>query len=182
MPGTLIHQARDLLPGHSGFALTGWGAFVVIGLLLSVIDLREMRLPDRWVAALVAAGASALALDAASSDSWDDYRRGVTAAVALAAFYYAIRVLSRGGMGLGDVKLAAPVGLYLGYEGWGHVAVGTFLGFLFGAAVGVALMALQRAGRKTALPFGPFMMLGAWSAPLLTGPVVALVIPGWMGP
>jgi leader peptidase (prepilin peptidase)/N-methyltransferase len=69
-------------------------------------------------------------------------------------------------MGFGDVKLSGVLGLYLGWLGWGVWAVGLFLGFLFGGLFGVALIALRRGGRKTAVPFGPFMLLGVLVAVL----------------
>ena len=64
------------------------------------------------------------------------------------------------GMGLGDVKLAGVLGMYLGYLGWGTLAVGAFFGFALGAVIGITLMALGRATRKSKIPFGPFMLAG----------------------
>ena len=69
-------------------------------------------------------------------------------------------VVSKGGLGDGDVRLSPLLGAYLGWLGLGFVPVGLFLGFLFGAVVGVAAMALGRAGRRTAIPFGPFLAAG----------------------
>jgi leader peptidase (prepilin peptidase)/N-methyltransferase len=63
---------------------------------------------------------------------------------------------------MGDVKLAAVLGLYLGFLGWGNLLVGAFAAFVFGGVFGVVLMLIRRAGRKTAIPFGPWMILGAW--------------------
>ena len=72
-------------------------------------------------------------------------------------------------MGFGDVKLAGVLGLYLGWLGWGEVIVGGFLGFLFGGVVGIALMVMGKAGRKSKIPFGPFMLAGALVAILAGG-------------
>jgi leader peptidase (prepilin peptidase)/N-methyltransferase len=77
------------------------------------------------------------------------------------------------GMGYGDVKLAGLLGLYLGWLGWGPVLVGTFTGFLLGGLVGVALLVTRRAGRRTAIPFGPFMLGGAMLALFFAGPVTS---------
>ncbi len=63
-------------------------------------------------------------------------------------------------MGDGDVRLAPLLGMYLGWLNPGIVLPGLFFGFLAGAVVGVAMMAGNRAGRRTALPFGPFLALG----------------------
>ena len=76
------------------------------------------------------------------------------------AFMGIVYIASRGGMGDGDVRLSPLLGAYLGWLNPGFVAVGLFIGFLAGAVVGVAMMAAGRAGRKTAVPFGPFLALG----------------------
>ena len=75
-------------------------------------------------------------------------------------FMALVYVFSRGGMGDGDVRLSPLLGAYLGWLNPGFVGVGLFFGFFAGAAVGVAMMASGRAGRKTAVPFGPFLALG----------------------
>jgi leader peptidase (prepilin peptidase) / N-methyltransferase len=67
---------------------------------------------------------------------------------------------SKGGMGDGDVRLAPLLGMYLGWLNPGIVLPGLFFGFIFGAVVGVAMMAGNKAGRRTAVPFGPFLALG----------------------
>jgi len=84
-------------------------------------------------------------------------------------------------MGFGDVKLAGVLGLYLGYLGWGEVVTGGFLGFLFGGVVGAALMVAQRAGRKSQIPFGPFMLAGALVAILGGGALADLYLDTVLG-
>jgi len=76
------------------------------------------------------------------------------------------------GLGLGDVKLAAPLGLHLAWLGWGQLVLGAFLGFLLGGLVGVALILMRRAGLRSMLPFGPSMLVAAlltvvWGEPLV---------------
>jgi leader peptidase (prepilin peptidase)/N-methyltransferase len=75
-------------------------------------------------------------------------------------------------MGFGDVKLSGVLGLYTGWLGWGAWAVGLFLGFFLGGLFGIALLVAKKGGRKTAVPFGPFMLLGALAA-VLVGPELA---------
>lgn len=72
--------------------------------------------------------------------------------------FFLVAVLSRGGMGGGDIKLIAMIGAFLG---WQAVLLTIFLGALSGAVVGLALILLQKKGRKDPLPFGPFLALGA---------------------
>jgi leader peptidase (prepilin peptidase)/N-methyltransferase len=79
-------------------------------------------------------------------------------------------------MGDGDVRLAGLLGMYLGWIGLMHVPIGLFLGFLAGAVVGVAAMA-KGGDRKTAVPFGPFMAVGALIAMVWGHPIVNL----WLG-
>lgn len=72
--------------------------------------------------------------------------------------FYLIAVLSKGGMGGGDIKMMGMVGAFIGWKG---VLLTTLLGSLTGAIVGVSLMAFNKAGRKTKIPFGPYLALGA---------------------
>lgn len=73
-------------------------------------------------------------------------------------FFYLVAVLSRGGMGGGDIKLIAMIGAFLG---WQDVLMTIFIGALSGSIVGVFLMLFKGKGRKYPVPFGPFLALGA---------------------
>lgn len=138
-------------------------AFCVLsaGLLaLSWIDLRTRRLPREITYTVAAVGAPLLVV-AALVDGRPGRIVTMLAGAAIAlAFMGLVYVASRGGMGDGDVRLSPLLGGYLGWLGLGYVPVGLFLGFLFGAVVGVAAMVAGTAGRKTALPFGPFLAVG----------------------
>jgi leader peptidase (prepilin peptidase)/N-methyltransferase len=74
------------------------------------------------------------------------------------AFFYLIALVSRGGMGGGDIKLIAMIGAFLGWQG---AFFTIFSGALLGSLVGVILMLLGRKGRKDKVPFGPFLSSGA---------------------
>ncbi len=82
-----------------------------------------------------------------------------------------LHVVARGGFGFGDVRLGAMLGLYLAWQGLRYVPVGLFLAFVLSAITGIALMAFGRAGRRTAIPFGPFLAVGAVLA-LTAGPAL----------
>jgi len=136
--------------------------FLWVLIALSLIDLQTKLLPNAIVYPSVVAGVALLAVSAALGPGGvDDWLRGLAAMAASAAAFLVIALISPAGMGMGDVKLSGLIGLYLGYLSWGRVAVGFFLAFLVGAVVGIGLMIAGRAGRKTAIPFGPFMALGA---------------------
>jgi leader peptidase (prepilin peptidase)/N-methyltransferase len=104
--------------------------------------------------------AGLLLLPAVADGAWSAYGRALLGGVALFAFYLVLALVYPAGMGLGDVKLAGVLGMALAWLGWGVWLVGAFLGFLLGAVVGLGLMAVRRAGRRTAIPFGPFMVAG----------------------
>lgn len=145
-----------------------------ISVALALIDLDVHRLPDVIVLPSYAVLAALLLLPAALDDRWSDLLRAGLGAAALFALYALLWLVYPAGMGRGDVKLAGVLGAYLGWLGWGTVLVGGFLGFLIGGVVGGALMSVRRAGRKTALPFGPSMLLGAllavgWGQDLFRG-------------
>jgi leader peptidase (prepilin peptidase)/N-methyltransferase len=143
-----------------------------IGVAMAYVDVREHRLPDPLSAAALAGGASLLAAAAAIAGEWGAYGRAWLAAAAMFAAFLGLALLRPADLGLGDVKLAGVLGLMLGWQGWGMVVVGAFLGFLFGGLTGVGLMLARRAGRRSSIPFGPFMLLGAlaalaWGRPLV---------------
>jgi leader peptidase (prepilin peptidase)/N-methyltransferase len=145
--------------------------FASVGLALAVIDIDTKRLPNPLtLPSYVVIGALLLIPAVVDGSRWA-YATAWMACLALFAFYLLLVVIYPRGMGLGDVKLAGVLGLVLGWLGWGELAVGGFLGFLLGAVVGGLLMVVRRAGRKTKIPFGPFMIVGAliailWGADL----------------
>jgi leader peptidase (prepilin peptidase)/N-methyltransferase len=143
-----------------------------VGLALALIDLDCKRLPDAltlpsYPVAVVLLGVAALT----GSDS-GSLLRALLGGAAMYAVYFALCFAYPAGMGFGDVKLAGVLGLYTAWIGWGAWAVGLFLGFFLGGAFGLALIALKRGGRKTAVPFGPFMLLGVLIAVLVGQPLM----------
>ena len=152
-----------------------------VGVALALIDIDTKRLPNAivlpsYVVGLVLLGAAALV-----DRSTDDLLRALLGMLALYAFYFVLAFIYPAGMGFGDVKLAGVLGLYLGWLGWAEVVTGAFLGFLFGGVIGLLLMAVRRAGRKSQLPFGPFMLAGAFVAILWGGALADLYLDGALG-
>jgi leader peptidase (prepilin peptidase)/N-methyltransferase len=135
-----------------------------LGVALAVIDLDVKRLPN---ALTLPAYPVVVALLGAASwagpGAWP-LLRGAVGMTALLALYFLLCLA--GGMGLGDVKLAGILGFALGWLGWGPLLVGTFLAFGYGAVVSIGLLLARRAGRKTRIPFGPYMVAGALTAVL----------------
>jgi len=157
----------------------GWSAELpaflylgAVGVALAAIDLIHHRLPNALTLPSYLIGAVLLAAAALVKGEPGPLLRALAGMVVLYAFYYLLMLIYPAGMGFGDVKLAGILGLYLGWLGWIEVVVGGFLGFVIGAFAGLGLMAVRRAGRKSALPFGPAMLLGALVA-ILAGEWIA---------
>ncbi|WP_129662469.1 prepilin peptidase [Phytoactinopolyspora endophytica] len=140
------------------------GAFLLVaalGAAMVYIDIREHRLPD-WLTIPAFAGAAvALGVAAAAGGDWSAYGRAWAAAAVSLVVFLLLAVLRPSDLGLGDVKLAAVIGLVLGWISWPVVVFGIFGAFVIGAVAGLALLVAGRAGRRTAIPFGPAMLLAA---------------------
>lgn len=138
---------------------------------LTAIDLEIRRLPDAVVLpSLVAITVLLAAASALTGDLWGMLRALVGGAT-LFVFYLLLAVLSRGGMGFGDVKLAPVLGVATAWIGWDAFSVGSFAAFLLGGVFGLVLLLARRAGRRSAVPFGPWMLAGAWVG-ILAGPAI----------
>ena len=146
-----------------GILLVAYWYFAAISIVLTLIDLDTRRLPNAIVLPSYAVAGALLTIAALLSSDWQSLVRAAVSMTVLFAFYSILSLIRPAGMGGGDVKLAGVIGLYLGWIGWGAVAVGAFAAFLFGGLYGIALILLRRAGRRTAIPFGPWMILGAWT-------------------
>lgn len=142
-----------------------------IALTLAMIDADVRRLPNAIVLPSYLVGVLLIVPADAARGDWWSAGRGLIAMAALSALFLALALLYPGGMGVGDVKLAGLLGLYLGRLGWSTVWIGTFTGFLLGGLVGAVLVVSGRASLKTAIPFGPFMLAGAMLALFIARPV-----------
>ena len=132
-----------------------------VGIALALIDLDVRRLPDVLTLPSYPVGIVLLGVaSAVHHDAWSFARAGIGLA-ALFGFYFTVAVVAPRGMGFGDVKLSGVLGLYLGWLGWAQLVVGAFSAFVVGALVGIGLIVFAGGGRKTKVPFGPFMLVGA---------------------
>jgi leader peptidase (prepilin peptidase) / N-methyltransferase len=166
--------ALVLLEGSAGIpgpvlelAALAWVA--AFGVALGFIDLAVHRLPDRltlpaYGGALVLFGAAALV-----TGSLGRFGLAVLFGWGMALAYLLLVIAHPAGMGLGDVKLALPLGLALGWFGGAAVVLGAAAGFLIAGVVAVVLLALRRVGRRDSIAHGPAMLLGAFAVVLLVG-------------
>ena len=142
-----------------------------ISVTLALIDLDTHLLPNRIVLPGYVVGALLLGAAGFAGGHSDDMVRAGLGLSILWAVYLSLGLIYRGGMGFGDVKLAGLLGLFLGYLGWGELVVGGFAAFLLGGLFAVGLLLTRRANRKSGIPFGPWMLAGAWVGILLGGPL-----------
>jgi leader peptidase (prepilin peptidase)/N-methyltransferase len=168
----LVEAATGLLFAAVVVAHHDDGAHIVLGLVLvaflvplALIDLDTRRLPNRLT---LPAAVAAVVLGTLLDSSGEVER--LVAGVAAGGFFLLAALAYPRGMGMGDVKLAGVLGLFLGRE----VAAALLVGLVVAAVVGVAIIARKGAaeGRKTAVAFGPFLALGAIAALLVGEPLV----------
>ena len=151
--------------------------WIIAGLLviLFVYDLRHYILPDKILFPAIGIAVGYLLFEFGALNHWKlienwslvignsaPLLNAILSAVAAAAFFFAIFAVSKGAaMGLGDVKLALFMGLFLG---WPNILVALFAAFFLGAIVGLGLIALKKKELKSEIPFGPFLIAGTFIA------------------
>ena len=136
--------------------------FVAVTVTLTLTDMDTKLIPNRilfpgTVVALVLLVGGGLIEDGP-----------VVRAVAGGAIYFAllfvVAVIARGGFGFGDVKLAFLLGMFAAYQSWETLIVAIFDAFLLGGLVSLLLVVFRIRSRKDAIPFGPYLVLGAYVA------------------
>jgi leader peptidase (prepilin peptidase) / N-methyltransferase len=162
-------------------ALPAYAYFAAIGIALAVIDLRVRRLPNAIVLPSYVVIAVLLTLSAAVDGTWWSLARAFIGGAILFAFFFGLAWFYPAGMGFGDAKLAGIVGGVLAYLSWSTLAIGAFAGVLIGALVGLTLMAIKRVGRRTAIPFGPWMIAGALVGVFASGPIAQFYVDNLLG-
>jgi leader peptidase (prepilin peptidase)/N-methyltransferase len=155
---------------HDSAAAVALGVGLVLFVVpASLIDLEHRIIPNRLTAigAVLALG-TGLALDPAGEPE------RLIAAASAGGFLLLAALAYPGGMGMGDVKLAAVIGLFLGRD----VAPAIFVALVAGVLLGIGVIASRgaREGRKTAVPFGPFLALGALVGLFAGQPIIDLYV------
>lgn len=148
--------------------LAVWLLLGPVAVLLAVVD----RLPDPLLLPLAGAALALLGVVAFVPEHAGHWPTALLGALALGGGYFALSRVDPGSLGLGEVKLALGAGTVLGWYGWPTVMLGTLAGFLLAALYGGVRLAAHRAGRGTAIPFGPFLLAGAFLG-LLVGAYTA---------
>jgi len=133
---------------------------ITFGIPLSVFDIRHHRLPNVLTGALFLSSLGAAITSSILHHEKHHLVLSFCGAIAMTAFYLLLTLLSGGGLGMGDVKLAAPLGLISGFFGLQAIWITNFIAIFVGAIFAIGLLIFARAGVKSVIPFGPFMLFG----------------------
>jgi len=149
---------------HPALVLAAACWLAVCAVALAWTDAAVQRLPDVLTVAAYTGTTVLLLLAAAAGGHWGDLLRAVAGGAILAAGYLVLVAVSRSAMGLGDAKLAASLGTMLAWAGWPALISGTLAAFLLATVYGLGLLAARRGTLRQRIPFGPFMIAGAFLA------------------
>jgi len=150
--------------GSRPLVLAAFLVVAVCGVFLAAIDLTCLRLPDVLVAGGAAVALGLLGAAALAGGELAPLVRALAGAATLGAVYLVLALVPGARLGFGDVKLAAVLGLLLGWVGWGAVLLGALFPHLINGPVVVGLLLTGRADRRTDLPLGPALLGGALAA------------------
>jgi len=163
----VVGASIGLSPALPGFLLYAWTLIVI-----AVIDADTRKIPNRLTYPLTPALAVLLVGAALVQGDPGLALRTLLGGVAAFAALLALALISPRGMGMGDVKLAAFIGLGLGHLSWGHVVLGVFGAFLLGGVVAIGLLLVRLRRRSDQLPFGPYLAVAALLAVVAGGPLI----------
>jgi leader peptidase (prepilin peptidase) / N-methyltransferase len=162
----------------TGWALPAFCYLAAISIALAAIDLDTFRLPFGIVAPSYLVAAALLGAASWAEHDGSGAVRMVAGGALLWSLYRLLHLIYPPGMGYGDVRLSGVLGLYLGWVGWGPLAVGAFSGFLVGAVVGLALVVAGRSKLRSAIPYGPYLLVGSWIGVFAGQPLGAAYLRG----
>lgn len=152
-------------------ALAPFCVLAVSLVAISAVDLEKFLIPNRIVYPTLALVVPLLVVSSGVDHRWGSLARAAIAGAAAFVGFAAVHLAVPRGMGFGDVRLAGLVGLATGWLGLGHAFVAFLAGFVLGAVIGIVVMLATGGGRKTRIPFGPFLASGAVVAVLWGGPI-----------
>ena len=132
------------------------------GARLSIIDFKSHRLPNRLVGWFVAVEILIMAVISWMASDFDRFGTALGIAGVTTIVYLLLYLVSRGSLGMGDVKFAFPLGLCVGWYSSDQWLVAIFVSFLIAGVVAVIGLVTKRMTRKSRLAFGPYMFLGTF--------------------
>jgi leader peptidase (prepilin peptidase)/N-methyltransferase len=150
-------------------ALPAFILLAALGVQLARIDFSLHLLPNPLVLLVFLGGLSLFLTSVFAGSQWASLLRALACAAILFVIYLILALISPGAIGMGDVKLAAPVGLYLGYLGWTQLLYGCLLGFVLNGVVTLLVVHSNRARRASEVAHGPSMLAAAAGVALFVG-------------
>ena len=144
-------------------------AFAAAGAVLAVVDLAEKRLPNAVIVPTLVVVSVLLVVASAGTGDWWSLLWALGGGAAMFAVYFILALISPASMGMGDVKLAAVVGMLLGWFGFSAWLIGLLAAFIVGGVIALVALALRRVTLRGSIPFGPSMLAGALVAVLVAG-------------
>ncbi|MFC4949329.1 prepilin peptidase [Pseudonocardia sp. GCM10023141] len=143
-----------------GVGLLAFCCLAAAGIVLSSIDVLERRLPGVVVLPSYLALVSLLTVGALTKNTFADLLRALSASALVIGAYLVVALVSRGGLGAGDVKLGGLLGLASGWQSWEAVLGGTLLGW---TAAALTLLTIRCAKKRPwgSVPMGPFLLFGS---------------------
>lgn len=158
--------------GDAGYLLLAFLYLAAMSVVLTLIDVETHTLPNLLVLPSYVVGAIFLSAASIASGNYAAMLRGVIGAAALWLLYFLMAIAYPHGMGFGDVKFAGLLGLFLGYLGWDALITGGFAAFVFGGLFALSLVLLRKKNFKSGIPFGPWMVVGAWIGVFFGTPII----------
>lgn len=149
-------------------ALPAFVLLAFLGVQLARIDVSLHLLPNPLVLSLLAGGLFCFSAATFAGEQWADVVRAMAGAAILFVIYLILALISPGAMGMGDVKLAGPIGLYLGYLGWAQLLYGGLFGFVLNGVVTLLVVARKRGKPASEVAHGPSMLAAAAVVALVT--------------
>lgn len=142
-------------------ALPAFILLAVLGVQLARIDISLHLLPNQIVLFLLLGGLAVLLASVFAGTQWPSVLRALAGATLLFVVYLILAIISPGGIGMGDVKLAGPIGLYLGYLGWTQLLYGGLVGFILNGIITLVIVSRNRHDSASEVAHGPSMLAAA---------------------
>ncbi|PJI85627.1 prepilin peptidase [Luteimicrobium subarcticum] len=168
--GVTLGVLAAVVTGRATWSAPVVGAVVLVAFVsgpLAVVDARTRRLPDTITLPSIALTAILVVVPSLVAGQQAAAVRALVGAAAAAGLHLVLWYVGAG-IGLGDVKLVALLGLPLAWYGWSTLLGGLFVGYLLGGLWAVGLVVTRRAGMRATIPFGPFLVAGWFVATLST--------------
>ena len=162
--GTSVLFLLSLKLSDSYPKLLGLLILAVLTLPLIVIDISEHKLPNVLTFFGLISGIILATATSIVNNNFGILFQSVGLSLLAGFIFYILNILTRGGMGMGDVKLAAMLGALMAPFGPANLFAGFVFAFLIGSIISIALLISKRASRKSLIPFGPSMLFGSWLA------------------